>query len=179
MTLTEVGSSVAKLKRWQLDFTSEFPSRYRIVSMNSFDHVRTLSREHFNTFTTAYSFLNIACERDYQFSILCLLKLQRVALGIYGAFGKLWKGTESETQLQLQVRTAKADAAVCADGLCMVVPWLTLPQNTVYGGIYALHLLQDAAEYYHECVQGKQKQLAWCRQISMSLKRLHGIDVCF
>ena len=174
-----IGSSVARLKKWQLDYTSEIPLRYRSVSTKTFSHFQPLAKGHSGVFPVAYSFINVACERDYRQPIVCLLKLQRAVVNIHNNLQNLWHAASEKAQLQLQLRIAKADIAVCADALCMIAPWMTQPHNTVFGSIWALHLLQDAAEYYEECGNDKRKQLSWCQEVSKALKRLHGIDVCF
>ena len=144
---------------------------YRTIGTKQFKAFRTLCGEQFSTFPLAYDFARPEHELDMRSYLMCVLSLDRAIMAINEAFPEHC----NSAQLKVQLREAERDAETCAGELCMLIPWITQPQNKAFGSIHSLLPLRLASSYYAR--HGKHQELRWCRKIQISLRAKYGIEV--
>ena len=171
--LTEIEACVSKLKLCNLQWIKSFPPKphYKTVSTRNFKAFRTLCGDLADVFPIAYDFSHPLHEGDLRVLCMCLLNLDQAIMNIHQAFPDFCTGE----QLELQLRAAEYDAATCAADLCMLIPWITQPQNMSFASIHAQMPLYYASRYYRS--QGKRRQLAWCRKVLQNLSAKYGIEI--
>lgn len=165
--IAEISKLVATLKQWQLLNASQLPLRWHLVSVKTFRHFGSLCGTHLDTLPTAYSFTQSAHELDLRVSIMCLMRLQQSVIAIYDALPEGYCA-EGKDALELNYRLAREDVAMCADSLCMLIPYITRPPEVAWGYIHSSHALNDAKQCYKQL--GQQQRLAWCEQISRAIE---------
>lgn len=144
---------------------------HRTIGTKQFGAFRTLCGEQFGTFPLAFDFSRPEHELDLRVYLMCVLSLDRAIMAINAAFPEHC----NSPQLKVQLREAECDAESSARDLCMLIPWITQPQNMSFAAIHALLPLGLASSYYAK--HGKQQELTWCRKVQTSLSAKYGLEV--
>lgn len=176
--LTALGEAISVFKRWQLREASQTAPRYRVVSVKSLEHFLPLCKNHLEAFPQAFTFSSSLYERDLRICLISLLYLNQAIIDVYAAVReKLQEHFHGVEAFDMQYNAAEEGAAESARSLCMLVPWITQPNDTNVGGFNAFRVLHEVIEYYAN--RQETKELAWCEEVLGALKSKRGMDVRF